>query len=89
MAGIDSEYSFSLTTFTQGGKLIQIDYALKAVDNGVACLGIKAKDGVVLATEKRIDTPLKDQKSFRKIENISKDRQEFIEQASVVCFGEP
>lgn len=71
MAGIDSEYSFSLTTFTQGGKLIQIEYALNAVNNGVSALGIKAKDGVVLATEKRLHSPLMDTQTFKKIENIS------------------
>ncbi|CAD7942288.1 unnamed protein product [Amoebophrya sp. A120] len=72
MAGIDSEYSFSLTTFSQSGKLFQIEYALAAVENGVSALGIKAKDGVVLATEKRLHSPLMDQQTFKKIDNLCK-----------------
>jgi len=72
MAGIDSEYSFSLTTFSQSGKLFQIEYALAAVENGVSALGIKAMDGVVLATEKRLHSPLMEQSTFKKIENLSK-----------------
>lgn len=70
MAGIDSEYSFSLTTFSQNGKLIQIEYALVAAENGITALGIKAKDGVVIATEKKLHSPLMDGSTFRKIENI-------------------
>jgi len=70
MAGIDSEYSFSLTTFSQGGRLIQIEYALTAAENGVTALGVKAKDGVVIATEKKLHSPLMEASTFKKIENI-------------------
>lgn len=51
---MDSEYSFSLTTFSPSGKLGQIEYALNAVSMGKPALGIKAKNGVVLATEKKV-----------------------------------
>ncbi|PAV88635.1 hypothetical protein WR25_22624 [Diploscapter pachys] len=44
-------YSFSLTTFSPSGKLMQIEYALNAVKNGQPSVGLRAKDGVVLATE--------------------------------------
>ena len=43
----DSSYSFSLTTFSPSGKLVQIEYALQAVAQGKPALGIKAKNGVV------------------------------------------
>ena len=43
----DSAYSFSLTTFSRTGKLLQIEYALNAVANGRTALGIAATDGVV------------------------------------------
>lgn len=71
MAGTDNEYSFSLTTFGPSGKLVQIEYALQAVENGVAALGIKASNGVVLATEKKMHSPLMDGTHWHKIENIS------------------
>ena len=37
----DSRYSFSLTTFSPSGKLVQIEYALNAVAQGATSLGIK------------------------------------------------
>ena len=37
----DSDYSFSLTTFSPSGKLVQIEYALNAVNAGSTSLGIK------------------------------------------------
>jgi len=52
----DSEYSFSLTTFSPSGKLVQIEYALARVAAGGTSLAIKAKNGVVLATEKKTST---------------------------------
>ncbi len=45
---------------------------ITAVENGVSALGIKAKDGVVLATEKRLHSPLMDQQTFKKIDNLCK-----------------
>jgi 20S proteasome alpha/beta subunit len=41
---------FSLTTFASKGKLPQIENALAAVAKGETSLGIKAKNGVVIAT---------------------------------------
>jgi len=51
---MDSYYDFSLTTFSPSGKLVQIEYALHAVASGSTALGIKAKNGVVIATEKKL-----------------------------------
>lgn len=39
----ESDYSFSLTTFSPSGRLVQIDYALQAVSAGATALGIKGK----------------------------------------------
>jgi len=61
----DSSYSFSLTTFSPSGKLVQIEYALHAVAAGGTSLGIKAKNGVVIATEKKL-SPLVDPQSVQK-----------------------
>mmetsp|Transcript_42234 Transcript_42234/g.92035 ORF Transcript_42234/g.92035 Transcript_42234/m.92035 type:complete len:236 (+) Transcript_42234:102-809(+) len=69
----DSEYSFSLTTFSPSGKLVQIEYALNAVAQGRPALGIKAKNGVVLATEKKIPSPLVDETTLTKVENLSEN----------------
>ena len=71
----DSAYSFSLTTFSPSGKLVQIEYALSAVASGATSLGVKAKNGVVIATEKKLPSILIDESSVMKIlmltENIA------------------
>eukprot|EP00386_Alphamonas_edax_P014650 GDKI01044917.1.p1 GENE.GDKI01044917.1~~GDKI01044917.1.p1 ORF type:complete len:236 (-),score=91.03 GDKI01044917.1:268-975(-) len=67
----DGAYSFSLTTFSPSGKLVQIEYALNAVNAGKPALGIKAKNGVVIATEKKVPTVLIDEASLRKTEAFS------------------
>ena len=63
----ESAYSFSLTTFSPSGKLVQIEYALNAVAGGATSLGVKAKNGVVIATEKKLPSVLIDETSMQKI----------------------
>lgn len=67
----DSAYSFSLTTFSRTGKLLQIEYALNAVANGRTALGIAAVDGVVIATDKKFGSPLVEGSGVRKVEKIT------------------
>ena len=62
----------SLTTFNKQGRLLQIEYALTAVGKGETALGIKAKDGVVIAVEKKLSSILIDEESYHKVQNISK-----------------
>jgi len=63
---------FSLTTFAPSGKLVQIEYAFNAVSReGKLSLGIKATNGVVLACEKKIPSPLVDETSIAKIKIFS------------------
>lgn len=65
-----SKYEFSLTTFNPSGKLLQIDYALRAVQSGTMCLGIKTKDGVVLGAEKKLP-PLMDPSTVAKLSFVT------------------
>mmetsp|Transcript_3804 Transcript_3804/g.24028 ORF Transcript_3804/g.24028 Transcript_3804/m.24028 type:complete len:299 (+) Transcript_3804:101-997(+) len=65
------KYSFSLTTFSPSGKLLQIEYALNAVGAGSTSLGVKAANGVVIATEKKLPSILIDEKSVQKIATVS------------------
>lgn len=69
--------SFSLTTFSPSGKLVQIEHALAAVAGGTTSLGIKGEDaeclltaatnGVVLATEKKDVSALLDTSVIEKV----------------------
>eukprot|EP00614_Pseudopedinella_elastica_P015119 CAMPEP_0172582226 /NCGR_PEP_ID=MMETSP1068-20121228/1693_1 /TAXON_ID=35684 /ORGANISM="Pseudopedinella elastica, Strain CCMP716" /LENGTH=237 /DNA_ID=CAMNT_0013375523 /DNA_START=76 /DNA_END=789 /DNA_ORIENTATION=+ len=71
MAGSEANYSFSLTTFSQKGKLFQIEYALNAIQNGKLALGIKATNGVVLCTDKKLPTKLMDADEIHKCEEVT------------------
>ncbi|OJJ47080.1 hypothetical protein ASPZODRAFT_132016 [Penicilliopsis zonata CBS 506.65] len=53
--------------------LICLEYALNAVNQGVTALGIKATNGIVLATEKKSSSPLIDPPSLSKISLITPD----------------
>jgi 20S proteasome subunit alpha 2 len=67
MSGAD----FSLTTFSPSGKLVQIEYALNAVQAGKTSLGIKASNGVVIASEKKVPSILVDESTVEKTAEIS------------------
>ena len=64
--------NFGLTTFSRHGKLDQIDFALEAMSRGESSIGICAKNGVVLASEKKLSSILLDEESFHKIELLGK-----------------
>ncbi|XP_058118314.1 proteasome subunit alpha type-2-like [Anopheles ziemanni] len=64
-------YSFSLTTFSPSGKLVQIEYALAAVAAGAPSVGIKAVNGVVIATENKQKSILYDEHSVPKVEMVT------------------
>eukprot|EP01135_Chromosphaera_perkinsii_P007513 Nk52_evm1s909 gene=Nk52_evmTU1s909 len=64
-------YSYSLTTFSPSGKLVQIEYALQAVQKGRTSIGIKAQNGVVIATEKKMPSILIDEASLEKVSKIT------------------
>ncbi len=69
---MSERYGFSLTTFSPSGKLVQIEYALNAVNAGSPAVGIKASNGVVLATEKKSKSLLHDDRTIHKVEPICK-----------------
>jgi 20S proteasome subunit alpha 7 len=52
MASIGTGYDQSTTTFSPDGRVFQVEYAMKAVDNSSTAVGIRCKDGVVMAVEK-------------------------------------
>ncbi|KAE8671781.1 Proteasome subunit alpha type-2 [Hibiscus syriacus] len=53
------------------GKLVQIEHALTAVGSGQTSLGIKASNGVVIATEKKLPSILVDETSVQKIQCLT------------------
>eukprot|EP00873_Tetraselmis_striata_P044819 jgi/Tetstr1/465083/TSEL_009811.t1 len=53
-------YDSRTTIFSPEGRLYQVEYAMEAISNAGAAVGILATDGVVLAAEKRITSKLLD-----------------------------
>jgi len=52
MAGTGAGYDQSVTTFSPDGRVFQVEYAAKAVENSGTSLAICCKDGVIFAVEK-------------------------------------
>ncbi|MFB6187366.1 MAG: archaeal proteasome endopeptidase complex subunit alpha, partial [Halobacteriaceae archaeon] len=60
-------YDRGITIFSPDGRLYQVEYAREAVKRGTACIGIRARDGIVLAVEKRIRSELLVESSIEKL----------------------
>jgi len=63
-------YDRAITVFSPDGRLFQVEYAREAVKRGTTSLGIKYKDGVVLAVDRRITSRLVEGESIEKIFQI-------------------
>ncbi len=60
-------YDRGITIFSPDGRLYQVEYAREAVKRGTASIGVRTPDGVVLAVDKRIRSPLMERSSVEKI----------------------
>lgn len=58
MASSGSGYDLSSSTFSPDGRIFQVEYAHKAVENAGTALGLRCSDGVVLAVEKPLITKM-------------------------------
>eukprot|EP00249_Psilotum_nudum_P005537 c18979_g1_i1 orf=343-924(+) len=70
MSTIGTGYDLSVTTFSPDGRVFQIEYATKAVDNSGTVIGIKCKDGVILGVEKLIASKMLLEGSNRRIHSV-------------------
>ena len=70
-----NEYDRSVNTFSNQGRLYQVEYAMKAVEQGCTTLGIQLKDAIILGAEKKIASKLQIPSS---IENIMKINENAI-----------
>ncbi|EDO39466.1 predicted protein [Nematostella vectensis] len=65
-----SEYDRGVNTFSPEGRLFQVEYAIEAIKLGSTAIGIQTSEGVVVAVEKRITSPLMESSSVEKIVEI-------------------
>ena len=64
-------YDRAITVFSPDGRILQVEYAKKAIDAGSLIVGITTKDGVILAADTYRADPLLAADSISKIEEIS------------------
>lgn len=81
-------YDRAITVFSPDGRLFQVEYAREAVKRGTTSLGIRYKDGILLAVDKRITSKLVVAKSIEKIfqidENIAASTSGLVADARVL-----
>nr|CAD7437658.1 unnamed protein product [Timema bartmani] len=91
-----SEYDRGVNTFSPEGRLFQVEYAIEAIKLGSTAIGICTSEGVVLAVEKRITSPLMEPTTIEKIVEVDKhigcavsglmaDSRTMLDRARVEC----
>lgn len=70
MTSIGTGYDLSASQFSPDGRVFQIEYAGKAVENSGTAVAIRGKDGVVFAVEKIVTSKLYEKGANRRIFNI-------------------
>ena len=63
-------YDRGITIFSPDGRLYQVEYAREAVARGSASVGVRTTDGVVLAADRQVRSPLIERDSIVKIHTI-------------------
>ncbi|KAL9048588.1 MAG: hypothetical protein Q9162_007637 [Coniocarpon cinnabarinum] len=73
MTSIGTGYDLANSTFSPDGRNFQVEYAIKAVENGGTAIGIRCKDGVVLAVEKLVTSKLSKPGANKRIATIDRN----------------
>lgn len=66
------QYDLSASQFSPDGRVFQVEYASKAVENSGTVIGLRGKNGVVLAVEKLITSKLYEPASNKRVFNVDK-----------------
>ncbi|KAJ7507571.1 20S proteasome subunit [Mycena galericulata] len=72
MTSIGTGYDLSASTYSPDGRIFQVEYANKAVENSGTAIGLKVKDGVVLAVEKLVHSKLLVPGANRRIQTVDR-----------------
>ena len=70
MSSTGAGYDLSPTTFSPDGRIFQVEYATKAVENSGTAIGVRCTDGVVLGVEKLLASKLLVPGSNRRLHTV-------------------
>ncbi|KAF5393938.1 hypothetical protein D9757_000164 [Collybiopsis confluens] len=85
MTSIGTGYDLSASTYSPDGRIFQVEYANKAVENSGTAIGLRVKDGVVLAVEKLVHSKLLIPEANRRIQTL--DRHIGLTTAGLLADG--
>ncbi|QPV64070.1 archaeal proteasome endopeptidase complex subunit alpha [Halosimplex litoreum] len=63
-------YDRGTSIFSPDGRLYQVEYAREAIKRGTASVGVRTADGVVLAADRQVRSPLVEEESIEKLHRI-------------------
>ncbi len=66
------QYDLSASQFSPDGRVFQVEYAIKAVENSGTAIGLRCKDGVVFGVEKLVTSKLYEPTTNKRIYNIDR-----------------
>ncbi|KAF8631207.1 hypothetical protein AX15_002538 [Amanita polypyramis BW_CC] len=72
MTSIGTGYDLSASTYSPDGRIFQVEYATKAVENSGTAIGLRVKDGIVLAVEKLVHSKLLVPAANRRIQTVDR-----------------
>ncbi|KAK0453735.1 20S proteasome subunit [Armillaria borealis] len=72
MTSIGTGYDLSASTYSPDGRIFQVEYANKAVENSGTAIGLRVKDGVILAVEKLVHSKLLVPGANRRIQTVDR-----------------
>jgi len=72
MSSIGTGYDLSASQFSPDGRVFQVEYAQKAVENSGTSVALRGKDGVVFAVEKLVTSKLYEAGANKRIFTVDK-----------------
>ncbi|QLH77344.1 archaeal proteasome endopeptidase complex subunit alpha [Halosimplex rubrum] len=63
-------YDRGTSIFSPDGRLYQVEYAREAIKRGTASVGVRTADGVVLAADRQVRSPLVEEGSIEKLHRV-------------------
>uniref|UniRef100_A0A2K5LWP4 Proteasome subunit alpha type-3 n=1 Tax=Cercocebus atys TaxID=9531 RepID=A0A2K5LWP4_CERAT len=72
MSSIGTGCDLSVSIFSPDGRVFQVEYAMRAVENSSTAIGIRCKDGVVFGVEKLVLSKLYEEGSNKRLFNVDR-----------------